>query len=233
MTKIHTIKSKVANCFLLESETGFVLIDTGLSRKAGKFFAYLRQANIDPGDIQLIVITHAHQDHVGGLKEIKEQTGASVLIHESEAAHLKAGKSPEVHPNAWWVKLFLSLQKEIKITPVIPDIAMAEEYSLGDQGINGKVFHTPGHTPGSISVIVDGKSAFIGDLAMKFPIISGRSFEPIIAQDMTQVHSSWKKIIAQGAEQIYPAHGKPFHVSSCIGQRTDLCPSRVPLLFCR
>lgn len=60
-------------------------------------------------------------------------------------------------------------------------------------------------------MIVDSKYAFVGDLAMKIPPLSF-SYEPIIAENLKQVYSSWQKIIDYGVEEIYPSHGKIFNI---------------------
>ncbi|NPD88416.1 MAG: MBL fold metallo-hydrolase [Asgard group archaeon] len=166
---------------------------------------------LKPKDIKLIIITHGHQDHVGSLRAIKNRTKAQILIHAHDGLLLNAGISPKVYPTIWILKKFYNPDKELKITPVKSDIIITDEYSLEEFGINGKVIHTPGHTKGSITVIVDSKYAFVGDLAMKIPPLSF-SYEPIIAENLKQVYSSWQKIIDYGVEEIYPSHGKIFNI---------------------
>ena len=207
MLKIHTIRLGFVKAYLLETEKGLVLIDAGYPKTENKLWKYLEKAKLKPKDIKLIIITHAHQDHVGRLKAIRSRTKAPILIHEHDGFLLNAGISPKVYPTNRLLRKFFNPEREIKITPIKPDIIISDDYSLAEYSIDGKVIHTPGHTKGSISVIVDSKFAFIGDIAMKIPPLSF-SFKPIIAENLNEVYSSWKKLIDYGVEIIYPAHGK-------------------------
>lgn len=121
---------------------------------------------------------------------------------------LASGRTPGVKFTKKWLAKIAKMENGVDVEPVNPDITISEEYPLDEYGIPGKVIPTPGHTAGSLTVIVDRKNAIVGDIAMKFPLLSRRSYEPIVAHDMDQVYKSWQKIIDEGVETIYPAHGK-------------------------
>jgi len=92
------------------------------------------------------------------------------------------------------------------------DILIEDSFSLKDYGIEGKIIHTPGHSPGTVSIILGDGRAFVGDMAMSaFPL---RLFPglPIFAEQQEKLKTSWKKIIAAGAEEVYSAHGHNFKV---------------------
>jgi glyoxylase-like metal-dependent hydrolase (beta-lactamase superfamily II) len=87
-----------------------------------------------------------------------------------------------------------------------------EELSLAKYGIPGKIIHTPGHSMGSVSVLLETGDAFVGDLAMNgFPLRLSPGL-PIFADDLRKVKESLKLLLDMGARTIYPAHGKPFSV---------------------
>lgn len=94
------------------------------------------------------------------------------------------------------------------------DLVLGDEgLYLQEYGIPGKIIHTPGHTAGSVSVVLETGEAFVGDLAMnKFPLGLGPGL-PIFAEDIQAVKESWKLLLEQGVEKVFPAHGKPFSVS--------------------
>ena len=84
---------------------------------------------------------------------------------------------------------------------------------LSDHGIAGTIFHTPGHSPGSISLLLESGEAFVGDLAMNSLPLRLSPGLPIFADDPAAVIRSWELLLGNGAEVIYPAHGKPFPAS--------------------
>ena len=86
------------------------------------------------------------------------------------------------------------------------------DYPLHEFGINGSIVFTPGHTSGSVSVLLESGDAFVGCLAhnnLPFRLKPGL---PIFADDIEEVRKNWKKVIERGAKMIYPAHGDPFPV---------------------
>ncbi len=221
MATIHILPLGYVNSFLIQGDTGSILIDAGLPGQENKLWKHLEELEIAPEDIKLVIITHAHQDHTGGLKAVKLRTGAEVLCHVDEAEFLRNGANSSVVPHTWLLKRLLALVKEIKVAPVEPDILIRDEYPLNDYGIDGKVIHTPGHTAGSVSVIVEGRSAFVGDIVMKLPLLSKGSYHPVIGQDLAQVYQSWRDILDTGVETIYTAHGKPFPAARLEKELTD------------
>jgi glyoxylase-like metal-dependent hydrolase (beta-lactamase superfamily II) len=85
-----------------------------------------------------------------------------------------------------------------------------EDLSLASYGIPGSIVHTPGHTRGSVSVVLDTGEAIVGDLAMNaVPLRFGPGL-PVIAEDWPTVLASWRMLLARGVTTVYPAHGKPF-----------------------
>ena len=69
---------------------------------------------------------------------------------------------------------------------------------------------TPGHTPGSVSVLLDSGEVFVGDLAFNRLPFTFRPAMPLYADNIDLVKESWKKLFNAGAKVVYPGHGKPF-----------------------
>ena len=91
------------------------------------------------------------------------------------------------------------------------DIVLEDrEFPLSGYGIPGRILPTPGHSRGSVSVLLETGDAFVGDLAMNaFPLCL-RPGLPIFAEDIQKVRESWKRLLDEGAKTVYPAHGNPF-----------------------
>jgi glyoxylase-like metal-dependent hydrolase (beta-lactamase superfamily II) len=74
----------------------------------------------------------------------------------------------------------------------------------------GEVIHTPGHSPGSVSLLLASGDCFVGDLAMNgLPLRRGPGL-PVFADDLERVRRSWRMLLDRGARTVYPAHGRPF-----------------------
>jgi glyoxylase-like metal-dependent hydrolase (beta-lactamase superfamily II) len=209
MNEIILLNLGFTNVYLIKGDTGYIQFDTGWKFDVKKYLRLLEKKKIALEEIKLIVVNHAHFDHVGALRSIKEMTQAKVLVHEKDSEFLIKGISEEVRPLNLFTKIFLkTLPKSWTLyDSVEPDIVIQDEYSLADFGVNGKVIHTPGHTHGTLSIIIEEGDAIIGCLAHGFPLRLRPGF-PRIALDEEAIWSSWQKIVDEGAKRIYISHGK-------------------------
>ena len=211
---IFQIELGFDQCYVLKSE-GVIAVDAGAPNKGRNFARGLERASIDPQDVQLIVITHGHWDHVGSAGELKAITGAKLAMHQREVHWLEQSLAPLPPGVTLWGRIFISLHKKlmplINIPPAKIDVALGDDgLLLSDYGIPGRVLHTPGHSSGSVSVLLETGEAFVGDLAMnRFPLRLSPGL-PIFAEDQAAVVESWRSLLDQGATTVYPAHGKPF-----------------------
>ena len=211
---IHQIKLGVARCYVIQAE-GTILIDGGAPKQAGSFLKGIASLSIKPKDIKRIIITHGHWDHIGSAKEIKEITGAKIALHRNEKDWLEKSLKPLPPAVTLWGHIFAKIMAIfvplIHVPAADVDVVLGdEELSLADYGIPGRIIPTPGHSMGSVSVLLETGDAFVGDLAMNgFPLRLGPGL-PIFAEDLQEVTKSWHLLLAKGAKTVYPAHGKPF-----------------------
>jgi glyoxylase-like metal-dependent hydrolase (beta-lactamase superfamily II) len=94
--------------------------------------------------------------------------------------------------------------------PVKPDILIDEDMDLSKFGVDGKVIHTPGHTPGSVSVILPNGEFIVGDLVMRGMLRFWQPNYPLFADNMAQLDKSLKLILRKKPAKIYCTHGGPF-----------------------
>lgn len=221
--KIHMLALGIDNCYLLEGEDACVLIDGGAPNQIRSFDERMAALGIAPSKVALIVLTHAHWDHIGSARALVERTGARLALHARERAIVEQGlKSmpPAVTP---WGRAFGALLNAalpfIAIEPARVDLAIGDEgLSLEPYGVPGRVVHTPGHSPGSVSIVLETGEAFVGDMAMNGLPLTRRPDLPIFAEDIEEVRRSWRKLLELGVTTAFPAHGRPF-AASAIEQR--------------
>lgn len=213
--EILRITLGVNSSYLIKGKD-IVMIDGGNPQKLGLFKRKLSKLGIEPDEIKLIVLTHSHFDHAGSARDIRDLTGAKIAIHESERSYVESGGMIIPKGVNFLGKLTMPafrIMKEISFPKFEPDILITDKpYSLSEYGIDGNIIHTPGHTMGSISVILDSGEAFVGCMAHNGLPFRIRPGLPIYAQDIEEIKRNWKTLIDSGAKTVYPGHGKPFPI---------------------
>ena len=145
--------------YLVYGET-ITLIDTGVAGCEAHIFESIRSAGRRPSEIALIILTHSHPDHIGAARAIRQATGCSIAAHHAERAWIEdvelQNRERPVPGFATLVGGSVQLDHELEDGDSIePDETRAGEM---------QVFHTSGHSSGSISLLMHGEGAlFSGD----------------------------------------------------------------------
>lgn len=176
------------NFYLLDIKNGKLLVDCGFPGTLPKLSAELKRKGCSIGEIKYFLPTHYHPDHAGLAQELTGH-GIKLIALEEQAGGIpalteffKSKKYPyhEFHPGN---------TINLKCTD--------SRRFLAGLGLNGEILHTPGHSPDSVTLILDDGFAFTGDLKPVFTL----------SEDDKLSKESWDKINCHKIKRIYPGHG--------------------------
>ncbi len=203
--RVHSISMGMARAYLIESADGLFLVDAGVKGFEHRVLRLMR--TMGRNDLRLIFISHAHLDHYGSAAAIRRVTGATVAIHGLDARAMSLGETPlgSVRGRGRIVKPMLPfLLRIIKVEATPPDRWLEDNEILEDYGLNARVIHLPGHTPGSACLLVEDRLAFVGDLVST----NGHPHvQRYYAHDWASIPSSLARLQFIQPDWIYPGHG--------------------------
>jgi len=180
------------NCYIVgaESDRSAMIIDPADGAET-----IIQKVNDLGLNVKKIVLTHGHIDHIGALKKVKEITSAEVSVHSADANSLSGRKG--------FLTSFLMLGLRYPAPPP-PDRLLEEGDTIDLGDLHFKVLHTPGHTPGGISLAGEGV-AFTGDTLFNYSIgrtdLPGGSFQEIMESIRNRLMALPDDTV------IYPGHG--------------------------
>jgi len=204
--QVHSIKLRMSNAYVVELPSALVLIDAGSPGDSQKIRSRLKAFRGKP--LRLIYITHAHLDHYGAAASIQRATNTPLAIHAEDAGAMAKGETHlgQVRGRGRLTAALMPIVTRLfQVEPVTADSVLQDGQDLGNFGLPGQVLHTPGHTPGSTSLIVDGRLAFVGDLISTF----GKPHtQRLYAYDWSAIEKSLERLNALDLEWLYPGHGR-------------------------
>jgi glyoxylase-like metal-dependent hydrolase (beta-lactamase superfamily II) len=197
-----------------------MLVDCGNSGSEAKILQTFNHLGLEPEMLKLLVLTHSHFDHAGSAGKLKELTGCQVMVHQSEAGRLRKGYSPIPPGTRWKAKLLVGVgrifaRRLMKFPGTEPDLLVEESFDLQTLGFPGKVIHTPGHTFGSMVVLMEEGQLITGDTM--FGVDNKQHFPPF-AEDLGSLLKSWERLRELPVKTCYPAHGRHFSFESFLAE---------------
>jgi glyoxylase-like metal-dependent hydrolase (beta-lactamase superfamily II) len=208
------------NCYLVETGSGFALIDTGSSNQRTELEKELASAGCNPGNLDLIVLTHGDFDHTGNAAYLREKFGAKIAMHKGDAGMVE-------HGDMFWNRssggaLFRIiapiLMKFPKSNRFKPDFYVEDGTDLSEYGFDARVLNLPGHSEGSIGILTADGDLFCGDLLEN----SGKPATNSIMDDPVACEASVEKLQGFEINTVYPGHGNPFPIDSFLSNRQEI-----------
>jgi hydroxyacylglutathione hydrolase len=194
--------------YLIATDDGYVLVDTGPSSARADLESALLDAGCKPGNLRLIVLTHGDFDHIGNAAYLRDRFSAKIAMHAEDAGMAERGDMffNRKSGNAVFRRLVPVLYRFSKSDRFTPDVTLDEADDLSEYGLDATVIRLPGHSTGSIGILMAGGDLIGGDLFenTKQPALNG------IMDDREAAAASVGRLKGLAIRTVYPGHGKPF-----------------------
>lgn len=204
MLKFGPMGNLAANCYLVETDTGFILIDT--ARKHRKILEReLLRFTGDLTRIHLIILTHGDFDHAGNAAWLMKTYGIPVAMHVGDADMVRTGdmltgRGISSGVFRWLAKALFSPET------FTPSLLLEHGDHLGAYGFNAEVISLPGHSSGSIGILTSRGDLFCGDLYTN----RGKPALNRLVADRAAFQASHRMVQDLPVKRIFPGHGRPF-----------------------
>ena len=187
----------------------WVLVDTGPAGAEHRLLRALDRVGITGDDIGLVVLTHCHPDHAGGAAHLQRELRVPVAVHQAEAGWAATGVGEFYRPLRPFGRLLLRTLAPT-FPAVDPDVVLDDGADLTAYGAPLSVLHTPGHTPGSITLLHhDTGDALVGDLLAGGMLRPDRPDLPFLGHDVSAIRAGVHRVLAAAPGRFRFGHGRP------------------------
>jgi glyoxylase-like metal-dependent hydrolase (beta-lactamase superfamily II) len=221
--RVHRLNDGIVSFYLVEDGGRLTLVDAGGTRHWDLLMRTLASIGRGLDDLESVVLTHAHSDHVGFAERARTEADAGVHVHRSDAEAAKTGVTGKseagygrylLHLEAYRTLFTLSRAGAMKIVPVQIVSAFEDGRTIDVPG-RPRVVHMPGHTEGSCSILLEDRRALVtGDCLVTRNPFTGRVGPQIMPaglnEDSARALRSLEALATVPADSILPGHGEPW-----------------------
>ncbi|MCX6255754.1 MAG: MBL fold metallo-hydrolase [Bacteroidia bacterium] len=213
-TLITTINFGGVNCYLMQSDTSYILIDNGYPAKRTYLGKELERAGCNHENLKLVVLTHGDHDHAGNSTFLRDKYNVKIAMHFDDSVMVEQGSmnwNRKDKPDKFSLMFrAMSLMSFFfnpgKFETFVPDIFIDETFNFSQYGFNAKIIHVPGHSKGSIGIMTTDGSLICGDFLYNFFGNPSQEF----CDNLVDFYASVEKLKKLKINTFYPGHGKPF-----------------------
>jgi glyoxylase-like metal-dependent hydrolase (beta-lactamase superfamily II) len=178
--------------YALDGQGEVALVDTGVGKSVGRILSNLEEVGLGGKPLGTVILTHCHVDHIGGVRGILQRARPRVVCHRGDLEAIETGEPGKTASSWYGIRL-----SRVKVDMVLE--GEEEKVQVGSADL--LCIHTPGHTPGSISILWErpqGRVLFGQDIHGPFMEEFG--------SDLAQWASSMRKLLALKADVLCEGH---------------------------
>lgn len=208
--EVFQVLSGRSNSYLVTTENKNILVDTGTKKNYQNLKRGITSSISKEERIDILILTHSHFDHCQNASRILKENDCQIILGKEENKFVKDGYTPVPRGTSLIPSIIsrfgnLLGWRRFGYDPFYPDILVTKDYTIKENEPNIRIIGTPGHSPGSISVIVDEQIAIVGDSMFG---IYKNSIYPPFSDDPGKMVDSWKKLMETKCEIFLPGHGE-------------------------
>jgi glyoxylase-like metal-dependent hydrolase (beta-lactamase superfamily II) len=206
---VHVVPMGMANAFLIDGDDGLTLIDAGFTGKEGAVYGAIRALGRSPDQLNHLIFTHGHPDHIGSAAAIVRETAVRTYMHPLDIPMAEGGGpfrpmqgAPGLLRQAM-CKLFFDPDE--RLDPVAIDRPLTDGEILPIAG-GIEVIHTPGHCAGQVALLWrPGRMLFAGDVCMNLVGFG----DPVGFESLNDGRASQRKLAGLSFDAAGFGHGAP------------------------